>query len=234
MDSRKYNRAVRLHKLVYEALIRLAWKGFFSWLQANHTDDMVHVDETLKTISNLCKYVSQASLKRVFQNMSCARIMHLFEVYLEFLQVGNGSLSTFWLSYLDMVEILLGLLRASREGHWILHIVSIRAMIPWYLAYERHNYARYLPYYYAQMTELPVEHPDVHAEFIQVGFSVQLGSRNPFGRFPVHQTIEETVNKDTQNAGWNIGVQFEARSCEQVLPNSRVQDHVLERAERRD
>ena len=129
MDGRKYNQAVRLHKLAYEALIRLAWKGFLSWLQANHTDDVVHMDETLKTTSNLYKDVSQASLKYVFQNMSCARIMYLFEVYFEFLRVGNGSLSTFWLSYLDMVEILLGLLRASREGHWILHLASIRAMI---------------------------------------------------------------------------------------------------------
>ena len=30
MDGHKYNRAVRIHKLVYEALIRLAWKGFLS------------------------------------------------------------------------------------------------------------------------------------------------------------------------------------------------------------
>jgi hypothetical protein len=30
MEGRKYNRAVRLHKLVYEALMRLAWKGFIS------------------------------------------------------------------------------------------------------------------------------------------------------------------------------------------------------------
>ena len=163
MDGRKYNRAVRLHKLVYEALIRLVWKGFLSWWQANHTDDVIHMDETLNTINNLCKDVSQASLKQVFQNMLCAR-----EVYLEFLRVGNGSLSTFWLSYLDMVEILLGLLRASREGHWILHLAFIRA-IHWCFAYDRHNYARYLPYYYAQMTQLPVEH---HAEFMQGGFSV--------------------------------------------------------------
>ena len=80
MDGRKYNRAVRLHKLVYEALIRLAWKGFLSWWQADHTDDEVHVDETPKTISNLCKDLPQASLKQVLQNRSCARIMYLFEI----------------------------------------------------------------------------------------------------------------------------------------------------------
>ena len=32
LDGKKYNRAIRLHKLVYEALLRLAWCGFEAWL----------------------------------------------------------------------------------------------------------------------------------------------------------------------------------------------------------
>ena len=118
-------------------------------------------------------------------------------------------------------QILLGVLRASREEQLMLHLPSFLAMIPWCFAYDRHNYARYLPYRCAQMTQLLVEHPDVHAELMQGGFSVQLGSRNPFERFRVDQY---------PNAGWNKAVLFEVRSCEQVLPNSRVQGHALERA----
>ena len=38
----------------------------------------------------------------------------------------NGKLSAFWMSYVDIVErIVLGLLRASREGDWDLHLHSI-------------------------------------------------------------------------------------------------------------
>ena len=184
----------------------MAWKGFRSWLEATHADDVVHMDETLRIIDNLCEDVSQASLKQVLDNSSCTCIMELFGVYIEFLRGGNGNLSTFWLSYMDMVEILLGLIRASREGDWMLHLASLRAMIPWCFAYDRLNYARYLPYNYAQMYQLPTTNPDVHAEFMQGGFSVQLGSNNPFGRIPVDQTIEETVNKDTQTPGGTNGV----------------------------
>ena len=90
-----------------------------------------------------------------------------------------------------MTEILLGLIRASRESDWMLHLASVRAMIPWCVAYDRLNYARFLPCYCAHM----FQHPDVHAEFMQGGFSVQFSSNNPFGRIPVDQTIEETVNK---------------------------------------
>ena len=38
MDGCKYNRAIRLHKLVYEALMRLAWKGFLPWLELKHAE----------------------------------------------------------------------------------------------------------------------------------------------------------------------------------------------------
>ena len=62
------------------------------------------------------------------------------------------------------------------------------------------------------MYQLPTTNPDVHAEFMQGGFSVQLSSNNPFGRIQVDQTIEETANKDTHMLGgprgsvWNQGL----------------------------
>ncbi|KAG0724307.1 hypothetical protein GWK47_005209 [Chionoecetes opilio] len=41
--------------------------------------------------------------------------------YLETLR-DEHNLSAFWMSYLDMVEIMLDLVRASREGNWMLHL----------------------------------------------------------------------------------------------------------------
>ena len=37
------------------------------------------------------------------------------------------------------------------------------------------------------------------------GFSIQRGCRNPFGKIPADQAIEETINKDTQTAGGTKG-----------------------------
>ena len=56
---------------------------------------------------------------------------------------------------------------------------------------------RYLPYYYAQTSQLLIPHPDVYKEFMEGAFSAGLGFTNPFGQIHVGQTIEETVNKDT-------------------------------------
>ena len=104
-----------------------------------------------------------------------------------------------------MAEITLGLLRVAREGDLLLHLASIRAMIPWCFVYDKVNYARFMSYYHATMSRLPIDYPEVHQQFMKGGFSVQLGSQNPFGRITVDQTIEETVNRDTQTAGVTKG-----------------------------
>ena len=205
MDGHKYNRSIRLHKLVYEAFMRMVWKGFLPWLELTHGSDMIHLDETLRTIKLFTDDICNTSLKDVMEKASVSRITGLFQVYLSFLRDGNGCLSTFWMSYVDMVEMLLGLVRASREGDWLLHLACIKDMIPWYFAYDKIHYGRYLPIYYAQMTRLPVDNPEVYDYFMNGGFSVQIGQTNPFGRIPVDQTIEETVNRDTQTAGGTKG-----------------------------
>jgi len=51
------------------------------------------------------------------------------------------------------------------------------------------------------MTNLSEKIPEVQKAFKEGSFSVQLASSNPFGRIPVDQTTEVTVNKDTQNPG---------------------------------
>ena len=74
-------------------------------------------------------------------------------------------------------------------------------MIPWCCPYDKLNYAKYISPYYAQMTNLPEKIPRVHDTFKAGQFSVQLSNNNPFGRIPVDQATDVTVNKDTQTPG---------------------------------
>ena len=42
-----------------------------------------------------------------------------------------------WLYYIQMVEVLLMFLRATRENDWDLHLSPVRSMLPWFFATER-------------------------------------------------------------------------------------------------
>ena len=199
MEGCKYNRAVRLHKIVYVAMMRLVLKGLLLWIHSNHGAQVYHLEEALKSISTFHDEVSQTSFTALMDDASCTRMQILFQEYLGAIRNDN-PLTAFLTSYLDMADIPLGLLRAAREGDRGLHLASIRAMIPWCFAYDKVNYASFLSYYYATISRLPIDYPEVHQQFMKGGFSVQLGSQNPFGRIPVDQTIEETANRDTQTA----------------------------------
>ena len=108
MEVRRHNRAERLHKLVPEAFMRLAWQGFISWWEANRSDDIIHLKDMLKCIANLNIGVSQSAYTVLFDKPSCNSMYKLFQVYVKILRAENGSLSTFWMSHVDMVELLLG------------------------------------------------------------------------------------------------------------------------------
>lgn len=126
LEGRKYNRAIRFHKLMFEALNRLTWMGFMSWTEEHHEEKKPLVDGFFKGLKALCDNTFEQEFKDTMASPRFEEVSQLFCSYTHYLRHGNGKLSKFWMSYVDMVEILLGLLRGSREGDWELHLSSIR------------------------------------------------------------------------------------------------------------
>ena len=143
LEEWKYNRAVRFHKLMYEALMRKAWSGFKTWVTENRRTRKEQSKVRLKISTACSTNICEAEFGRKLGDPSFSELTQLFDQCMGFLRQENGKLSQFWASYLDMVEVLLGLLRVSREGNWELHLSCIRKMVPWYFAYDNINYARY-------------------------------------------------------------------------------------------
>lgn len=195
--QQKYNCAVWLHKLVYKALMRQVWSGFQNWVAEKH-DKKTSLDEMFSGLQSLCDNVCEAEFKKKLCENSFAEVAVLFERYMSFLCCKNGKLSEFWVSYLDLIDILLAMMRVSREGDWDLHLSSIRNLIQWCFAYDNLNYASNLPSYLLEMSHLEDEHPDILTYLKSSRFAVQLGEDNLFGKIPVNQACEESVNKDTQ------------------------------------
>lgn len=70
----------------------------------------------------------------------------------------RGTFS-FWLTYIEMVEILLLFIRATRENNWDLHLSTVRSMLPWFFVADRVNYARYGSVYWLEMSCIEQTHP---------------------------------------------------------------------------
>ncbi|KAK3747396.1 hypothetical protein QZH41_012092, partial [Actinostola sp. cb2023] len=128
-----------------------------------------------------------------------------FHVYVQGIKEKGSNLGRFWLSYLELCELMLNLIYASRTGSWELYLSCIEEVIPWAFAYDRQNYARYLIPFLDDMRHLSVRMPDVYTAFNKGQFSVQMGGRNPFGRNEADKTIENTINRDCKTGGGYIG-----------------------------
>ena len=53
LEGRRYNRAVRFHKLLYEAFMRMAWTGFEIWLTENQQSKKRAVDDAVIGLASL-------------------------------------------------------------------------------------------------------------------------------------------------------------------------------------
>ena len=186
--GKHYNRGIRLQKIVGEALFRLKWEAFCNWLQEKN-----HQTDQFQTIAARINCTS----KGIFALVSEDEFIVLYDLFKEFSSSMETSMSRFWQSYPDMVSLLLAFIRSTREGEWNLHLEFIREMMKWFHAYDRTNYARYLPQYWAAMK--------AHQKFLQGEFSVQISSVRGFSQTAVDQTVEQTVNKLTKTEGEIIG-----------------------------
>ena len=206
LDGTHYNRAVRFHKRMYESCMRILWSGLQEWFKSENTEHGPVVQNLPDQISEMVDGDLEPEVFRThLEHPSTDFIFKNFKKYLDIMRNANGTMSAFWMTYVDLTGLLLNFIRASREGDWDLHLSSISKLIPWCFAYNHSNYARYLPWYLLQMLNIPKTNPELYEYLINGGCSTQIGENNTYGCIPMDQAIEETINKDTQTAGGTKG-----------------------------
>ena len=126
LNGKQYNRAVRLHKCVYEAPMRLLLKDFES---STHSFPAVNL-EKLKLNPN------QEDFERVMNSREFREFRDQFHVFVQGTREKGSLLGRFWLSYLEFCELMLNLIYASRTGSWELYLSCIEEVIPWEFAHS--------------------------------------------------------------------------------------------------
>ena len=119
---------------MFEALNRLAWSGFQRWLEGHHKAKKPRVNELMKELKQLIDSTCKPEFKDVMRSHLFQEVLQLFLSYSHHLRHSNGKLSKLWMSLVDMIEVLLGLIRATREGSWSMQLSSLRGIVPWCFA----------------------------------------------------------------------------------------------------
>ena len=214
LSGHRYNRAVRSHTSMYEALMRAQWDEFGSWLELN-PDILNLTDIDIMSLKTLLVKMRNDLQPTDFVNLMSGSHLTKLSTALAVFQISDrGPMAKFWQSYLDLVGLLLNVIRATREGNWEVHMSCPRKMLPWIFAMDHTNYSRYVPLYWWDMHQLHITHPEVNTQMQLGEFAVQRTSHKPFSQLSVDQTIEHTVNRDSKTRidkcsaiHWNINCQ---------------------------
>ena len=109
-------------------------------------------------------------------------------------------LQQFWMSFLEMTELLLNTIYSIRKRDWELLLVCIWNTTPYTFAYDNINYARYLTAMLRDMVQLQYRFPGIYEEFMRGNFAAQLSDNTRFSRVETDKVIEMTLNKDTKGS----------------------------------
>ena len=127
----------------------------------------------------------------------------LLNKYHKFIEDKNAENATFrnWSSFIEMFEVLLLYIRATREGNWDLHLACLRYLLIWFFAYDRPNYSRSGTVHWFEMSVLEDTHPEIDREFKKGNFVAQRHVHHGFSQTACDQVIEQTVNRDSKIKG---------------------------------
>ena len=132
LSGKHYNRAVRSHKVVFESLYRCLIQKFLSTLNEDRLTQVLTVCDEYST-----SYAREAP---DFGD----QLNSFYDDFYNYLAEKASNFPTFryWLTYLEMVQLLLSFIRASRVSDWEAHLRCLEIMSAWFFAYDRRNYSR--------------------------------------------------------------------------------------------
>ena len=207
LKGKMYNRGVRAHKLLFEALMRLQWQAFCDWIG----DQIYEVDTetcnaSLENMQEALKNKDSDMISQCFDEMQTVLSDKVSNFHHKFISQQRESSDTFafWIDYINMVMLLLDYIRAEREGQWKKHLSAVTAMLPYFFVTDHQNYAKWCSVYVADMNLLEQSSAEALEAFNE-GHHVVSRSGKPFSAVWSDMALEQSANCHSKSKSGIIG-----------------------------
>ena len=132
--GKEYNRGMRAHKLLFEAISRLKWKAVIDWIEENNVNvddiDEEEVKNALTAVQNSIKdaFNNKDEFRTAFEHLKVTLrpVTQMLERF-ERNSINRSDTYVFWNNYLEMVQLL----PREREisNHTLMHLPICYLMI---------------------------------------------------------------------------------------------------------
>jgi len=194
LRGKHYKRSIRCLRLMYEALIRRLIQHSIQH-GASVPEEIRHQLIVMRDPSS----TSQERQNSYAQLESNPNIIDIVAEELERIKISGSPMAMFWMSFLNMTEILLMNLHALRTRNWEEFHASLRLMLPWMQIYDNDKYGKWMVEYWLEISNLPED----KASYMRDGLFSQSMTGKPYSALPLDLWIEMTMNKGSKlKAGW--------------------------------
>ena len=135
-----HNRGIRCYMLLYEALVRLLLQTTDIALPSKFKDELF----TIKDVKGKTKEDRKLALDSILNDQEFDSFVK--NITTEIL-LHSSEMSQYWLSFLEMVKILLMNYHALCTQNWKDYLHSLKLMLPWMAIYDSLHYTRYMSIY---------------------------------------------------------------------------------------
>ncbi|KAL8575003.1 hypothetical protein ACOMHN_064534 [Nucella lapillus] len=209
LKGKHYKRGLRCLRLMYEALMSQLVQGRITPDLGGETRENIRILRNT-SLSKEARAAAHAALEEDadLENL----ITNLFS------HVEASDMADYWRDFLTMTDALMQNVHAVHECNWDEFVISLRAMLPWMVAYDNNRYGRWLSDFWAMLTALPAD----QVEFLRTDFAQSI-TGNSYSNMAWDMWIECTMNKGRKlKSGWLSILQNE----KQLLVHSRNVNNV--------
>jgi hypothetical protein len=202
LTGKNYARSLKGMLLLSESLERLRWCQFFKVHGTEKYQDELELLKLLKM--RISKKERQQSQKIVadFANKS-QELLDDFDAYVA-KERSQSETFAYWDNFIQMVSLLKDLIRADREGNWVLHLHTVQRLLPLFAAFDCTNYLRWCSLYLEDMRKLPESASEVHIKFLAGKFVVKR-TCGFFKAIGADMCLEQTISRAQKGHAGIIG-----------------------------
>ena len=159
------------------------------------------------TFDDDLKFVCQQYDKLIAGDVTVEDVMDLdaldrIHQHMQSFKTSAASLrtSSLWILYMDLIDILRRFIKAERTGNWLLHLSTMKEMLPFFAACGHNSYAKSAYVYLQSMQNLEKSHQDVYHAFLE-GHHVIRRSDRFWAGLSTDLVIEQTLMRSVKTTG---------------------------------
>ena len=111
---------MRAHTIVYEALYIILWQEFEEWLKLQPDCQILSLNAVKMCLDRMRASCDKASFEHLIHQPPFRAVEEKFCQFVETEIPQRGPLAVFWMSYVQLVNLVLLFVRATKEEDWMM------------------------------------------------------------------------------------------------------------------